>query len=299
MASDQHPSTTINGLQIVPGKDAHPSPGFPGGSAGGPKLIEKRVLADGVHRLPKIGVLVSDQLTIGRQTLQGLAFQNGIRVSSEIWPKRDGVENKESTIDETSGGLRLFVEMLNERACHLHLSETPGRTHRGHRGDLAVLPVKLNQLADVDIRHSVAISEAELILSLQIAANCYQPATGAGKLPRLGERNAPVLFTVRVRKCDGAFGAELHRNVGGHRSVIEEEFLDQPTFVAEAKDEFFDAVSRIALHDVPNDRFVADGQQRLWEQLVGIANSRALTPTEDHHFHGTSTRSMMIVTPSS
>ena len=84
------------------------------------------------------------------------------------------------------------------------------------------------------------------------------------------------------------FLAERDGEVVRHRAEVQEVLFEDPAFVAEAEDELAKPVRRIALHDVPNDRPVADRQHRFRQELVRVANPGSLTAAEDDDLHGPS-----------
>src|SRR5690606_11732552 len=70
------------------------------------------------------------------------------------------------------------------------------------------------------------------------------------------------------------------------RPVVEEEFLDDVRLVAEAEHEIAMAVLAVVMHEVPEDRLVADRDHRLRDILRIVANARAETTAEQNCLHG-------------
>src|SRR5438105_3550954 len=68
--------------------------------------------------------------------------------------------------------------------------------------------------------------------------------------------------------------------------VVGEVFLDHVAPVAEADHEVFDAVLRIDLHDVPENRLPADLDHRLGTDYGLLTQARAEPPGEDHRLQG-------------
>jgi hypothetical protein len=119
----------------------------------------------------------------------------------------------------------------------------------GHRG------------GDVDVGHAVAVSEAEGFVILDVFAHALQASAGQGALAGIDQGHLPWLGIAAVHFHGVVVQVEGH--VRGMQEVVGEELLDHITLVAAADDELVDAVRRIALEDVPEDRLAADFDHRL------------------------------------
>ncbi len=82
-----------------------------------------------------------------------------------------------------------------------------------------------------------------------------------------GEGDAPVLLVVSAVKFHCRATAEGERGVAGVPKVVAEVILDHIALVAEAEDELPMAVMSVGLHDVPEDRAVADRHHRFRAEL--------------------------------
>src|SRR5205814_5733422 len=71
--------------------------------------------------------------------------------------------------------------------------------------------------------------------------------------------------------------------------VVEEELLHHVGLVAEAKDELLVPEVRVVLHQVPEDRAVADLHHRLGDLSRVLAQPGAEAPTEQDDLHGSPT----------
>src|SRR6476619_271954 len=70
------------------------------------------------------------------------------------------------------------------------------------------------------------------------------------------------------------------------RPVVQEELLDDVRLVAEAEHEIAMPVFAVVMHQVPEDRLVADRDHRLRDVFRIIANSGAEASAEQNCLHG-------------
>src|SRR6185503_8266824 len=68
-------------------------------------------------------------------------------------------------------------------------------------------------------------------------------------------------------------------------AIVEEVLADQVAAVAETQDEFRMAEVRVIAHEVPQDRPMADIDQRLWNGVRVLPEPSAEAPAEKHDFH--------------
>ena len=73
--------------------------------------------------------------------------------------------------------------------------------------------------------------------------------------------------------------------VGDPLLVVEEELLDDVGLVAQAEDEVLVAVVRVVLHQMPEDRPVADLDHRLRDLAGELPEPSAEPAAEQHHLH--------------
>ena len=81
------------------------------------------------------------------------------------------------------------------------------------------------------------------------------------------------------------------------RPVVEEELLDDVGLVAEAQDEILVPVLAVVLHDVPEDRLMADRDHRLRNALRVLADARTEATAEQHDLHDLSSLRIDDVRP--
>ena len=84
--------------------------------------------------------------------------------------------------------------------------------------------------------------------------------------------------------------------IAGRLIVVQKIVLDDVRLVAEAQDEILMAVLAVVLHDVPQDRLVADRHHRLWNVLRIIADARAEPAAEQDNLHDASSRGSITST---
>ena len=78
----------------------------------------------------------------------------------------------------------------------------------------------------------------------------------------------------------------VERDVGHVQEVVREILLDDVALVAAADHEIVDAVRRVDLHDVPEDRLAADLDHRLRLQIALLGDPRAEPAGENDDLHG-------------
>ena len=110
--------------------------------------------------------------------------------------------------------------------------------------------------------------------------NLPQAAAGQAS-PRRYRRGAPS--TAPGRCSSGATLAVLQRDrhVLADRVVVQEVALDLVALVAEREHELVEAVARVVLHDVPQDRPAADLDERFRTHLGLLGQARAGAAAQD------------------
>ena len=82
-----------------------------------------------------------------------------------------------------------------------------------------------------------------------------------------------------------AVGAHIKGHIRHVQEVVGKVLLDQVTLVAAANDEVIDAVVRVNLHDVPQNRHATNFYHRLGFEVGLLRNPRPQTPGQDDCFH--------------
>ncbi len=115
-------------------------------------------------------------------------------------------------------------------------------------------------------------------------AHPQQALPDVGMQAGVDEGDAPVLDIGGMQLDIAAAGGE--REVVRHALlVIEEVLANQIAAVAQAQDEILVPVVRVIAHQVPDQRPVADRDQRLRDGVRMLAQASAQTTAEQHHFH--------------
>ena len=195
-----------------------------------------------------------------------------------------GRENEIAAVDPAAVAHRLLDEAAHAVAgIHAERAVAAGRLHRSDGRQLAVRAVERDQRADIDIGHAVAVGEAERLFAAHVVGHSAQAPAGHRIVAGVHERDAPRLGLALVH---------LHRVVGdvegdiGHvQKVVGEIFLDDVALVAAADHEVVNAVSRVRLHDVPQDRPPADLDHRLGFQVRLFGNPRSEPARENDRLH--------------
>ena len=113
-----------------------------------------------------------------------------------------------------------------------------------------------------DIRQSIRVVREELRLVGQVFAHPQQALADGGMQTRIDEGDIPVSGVVTV-ELDAVIPF-VQSEVAGHGFVVVQEIVaDQVAAVSKAQDEIAVSEMRVVAHEVPQDRPVADLEQRL------------------------------------
>ena len=111
-----------------------------------------------------------------------------------------------------------------------------------------------------------------------------QPLADIAPDAGVDHRDAPVLLRIAedldlvAETRDDAVGVGL-------RLVVQEVFFDDVRLVAKAQDEVLVAELAVVVHQVPEDRLVADRYHRLRDVFGYVPDARAETAAEQNCFH--------------
>jgi hypothetical protein len=84
-------------------------------------------------------------------------------------------------------------------------------------------------------------------------------------------------------------------DIGIMEKVIRKPFFYHITFIAKADDEFVDAVRRVNLHDMPQDRLATDLDHWLWTVFGLFGEPSTKTTRKDDSFHRTTPRPLIAI----
>jgi len=116
--------------------------------------------------------------------------------------------------------------------------------------------MELDESGDVDVSDAVAIGEAEFAFTFEMLGNAPQPTAGHRLVTGIDQRHCP---RVGLAIMDGHLvRGHVDRHIGHVKEVIGEIFLDYITLIPTADHEIRDAMMRIELHYMPQDRTNAD-----------------------------------------
>ena len=141
----------------------------------------------------------------------------------------------------------------------------------------------IQKRGDVDVADPVPVGQAEGLVA-QVLVHALQSTPGHGSEPGVNQGHAPGFgsHVVNLNRVVGEINREIVRAV----EVVEEVFLDQVALVSQADHEVVQAMRRIDLHDVPENRHRSDLDEGLGYRTRLLTDSRAITTGQDDYFHG-------------
>lgn len=143
--------------------------------------------------------------------------------------------------------------------------------------------VKIDQLLDINIPDAIPVGKHEgFIAHVRLdpfhatAGHRFQTGIHQGDLPGFSLLVMDDLLTV-VGKVKG--------DITMMQKIMGEIFLDHITLIPQADDELIDAIVRIDLHDVPEDRLAADLYHGLGLEMGLLADPGTETAGKNYSFH--------------
>ena len=178
--------------------------------------------------------------------------------------------------------LRLLGELGDAVAVEHQTAEARRWAHGGDRRELAVRPVELEQRRQIHVGHAVAVGEHERLVAERLRSRYTRPpvmlaAPVSTRWTTHGSHSLLSAVTSPVAQVDGQIPEE--------RIVVEEVALDHLALVAERDDELVEAVLRVVLHDVPEDRLAADLDHGLGLDAGLLGKSGAESSGKDDCLH--------------
>src|SRR5262249_743666 len=137
---------------------------------------------------------------------------------------------------------------------------------------------------DVDVGDAVAVREHELSIT-EVLPHAEQALARQAVEAGVGERDLEVVAALLVVLDPGRAGVE--REVARVGALVQEELLDDLSLVAERQHELAVTVVGVELHDVPQDRLVADVHHGLGLELGLLFEPGALAAAQDDGLHAT------------
>src|SRR5262245_11705221 len=155
---------------------------------------------------------------------------------------------------------------------------------RDETADLAAFFEAINHVVQWRIRQSIAIVREKDLFILDEMSDCQQSCPDVTPSSRVNKCNAPIWWT--FTQYFNLLAEIRYDTIAVRRLfVVQEIILDDVRLVPEAKDEIVMTVLAVVLHDMPQDRLMANRHHRLGNGLGVFANTRAQPPTEQDHFH--------------
>ena len=256
-------------------------PELPGRVALSMPRFEGLLILEGVHRLPVAEVPMRQQLALGDEPLERLhdEFVAGMDVVEDLAAEREvaGVEPDRRVGERLDRGAQSVIG-------HARHMERLGRVDDHERADQAAGMERVQVVRQPQIGQPVGIVRQELVLAMQVGLDTHQPLADGRLRPGVGEGDVPVV-DVRAQQPDVTAAAAQHEVVRGPLLVVEEVLLDDLALVAQAEDELLVAEIGVVLHEMPQDRSVADLHHRLGHRIAVLANAHALSAAEEDDLH--------------
>src|ERR1043166_960363 len=258
------------------------SPDLPRRGALSPVLLQHLLVAQRIHRLPEPPVPVGGELPITSEPAQRLPLPDAL-IALDVIDRR-WLEDEESAVDPRPVAGGLLVELVDSCLAVRDGddAEAPRRLNRRHRRQAPFAPVEGDQLGDVDVAHAVAVGEAEGLVPDQLA-HPPQAAARHRAVAGIDERHTPGLELLRPHV--DVVPPQIERHIRAPQTVAGEILLDEDPLVPAADDEVVDAVRIEDLHDVPQDRVLADLDHRLRPHLRLFGQPGPEAPRQDDRLH--------------
>ena len=246
-----------------------------------PELLQVVAVPHGIHRRPEAAVAVAGELPLRCKAAERLLLENGpivLEVAAYLWR-----EDEKPAVHPSPVSARLLLKGADKVPSQLHRAVAAPRLNGRHGCHPALLAVETKEGGKVDVGHTVAVGEAELLIA-QVRQHPPQPPARSRLLTGVDHGYPPPLAAVAVN-LDGA-GRQIEGHVACVEVVVGEVLLDHVALVAGADDEVGDPLGGVDLHDVPEDRPPADLYHRLRSQGGLLGKSGAGAAGKDHSLHG-------------
>ena len=116
--------------------------------------------------------------------------------------------------------------------------------------------MKRNEFGDVDVTDAIAIGKTKSVFSFDVVCDTPDTSTSHGFFARVHQGYSPG-FGLTLMHLHAVL-AHVESNVRHVKKVVGKVLLDDVPLVAAANHEVVDAVVRIGLHDVPEDRLATN-----------------------------------------
>src|SRR5262245_21871630 len=257
-------------------------PDLPRRIAPGLHVVEPLLILEGIHAGPEAGVPVGQQLLLPNEVAKRLLDE----FLAGLYRIENGpLEDEEAPVDPQPRVLSVPDVVNQPGIVDVDDVERVGGPHgQKARGHVVATEV-------IEIRRQVQIGEAVGVVGHEHVVVVTQEALhGLQALPEVrvqagvDERDPPVL-DVATEDLDVLATLREHEVVGQTLVVVQEVLLDRVTAKAEAENEVVVPEVRIILHQMPDDRPVADVHHRLGDRLRVLPEPGAQTTAEEHELH--------------
>lgn len=211
-------------------------------------------IAQRIHRPPKAGMLVGHQQVLLDKPLKRF----GDEFFAVVHVIEDGVaKQKEAAIDPDVRAVRRS-ELANAAAV-IDIGKVIGqrRTYGDKAADFSAALEARDHVVEIDVAETVAVVRKKDFFVLNVSA--HRPKSLADVAPNAGieKRHAPVVGR-RIQQLD--VGRVFRNDAVGilMRLIVQKKIFDDVGFVAEAQNEIVMPVLAVIVHQMPQDRLVAD-----------------------------------------
>src|SRR4029453_3620295 len=251
-------------------------PYFPGSPASVPDFLQVVLVAQRVHGMPEPAVYVFRKLALASERLHRYPLPDS-RVTVDV-VKHLGREDEKTAIDHSSVSLRFFLEAANQIVVQYHGAEATRRLDGNQRSKYIPFLVKFDEPGQITLRNAFSICHAKRLVA-EIGLDAFQTPAGHGVLARIHQSHLPG-FNVVLMDFH-LVTSHIEGDVRHVQKVIGEVLLDDISLVAEADDEIAYIVSRVDLHDVPQDWLATNFYHRLRPE-VGFFTYAGAQPTREY-----------------
>src|SRR6185503_13242521 len=201
------------------------------------------------------------ELAISGQGFQGINLQTAVIVLKIT--KNPGLADQEATVNPAFADLRFLGEIRN----HIPVEDQTAEPCRGpdcrNSCYLPVGPMELEQVVEINIADSIAVSEHEGTITEE-RFESFETSARIGLLSGVLEMNNPVFrFILSVDPTAGK--VDTHAAV--KQMKIHEEAFDDFTTISQGDEKLFQTELSVVLHDVPENRPPSDFNHRFRSNL--------------------------------
>src|SRR3989442_1423110 len=245
------------------------------------ELIELHLVFKRVHGREESLVRIRQQLLLCNQTLEG--FNHEFLAIMDIIEDLP-TQHKEAAIDPEIGiGDRLDVGDLTV-GTQSDRVEAEVRLYGEEASGLAAPLEHIDELGQAHVGEAVAVIREEDLFILEVLLHGKQALPDIGRHAGIHERNIPVM-NVAVVKLHSLAAVQEREVVRGALAVLEKVVFDDISAITEAQDELLVSEVGIVLHEVPENRPVADGHHWLRHSFGVFPDAGAEAPAEEYDLH--------------